>query len=89
MAMNIEKGKVFTNVISKDGIKVVVQTKTNHIKGTIYKYKDNRLSDALNQADRFITLTDVTIFDKKGEKIISEKQFMAINLNEIIWLVED
>lgn len=89
MATKMEKGKVFTNVISKDGIKVLLQTRTNKVSGTIHKQKEVRLSDTLNQADRFIALTDVTIYDEKGSKVVDEKSFMAVNLNEIIWLVEE
>ncbi len=39
MATNLDKGKMFTNVISKEGTKVVLQTRTNKVSGNIYTPK--------------------------------------------------
>jgi hypothetical protein len=86
--MDTGTGKLFTNVIAKEKVGVVIQTRTNKITGVLHKRKQDRVTDLLNQPGKFIALTDVVVYDEKGAQKIHTKDFMAINLNEIVWLVE-
>lgn len=89
MLPNDERGKIFTEVVQKQGIKVVIQTRTNKIKATIHKDTDNRMIDKLNNADKFLPLTQVTVFDEFGKQEVHKTDFLAINCNEIIWLIQE
>jgi hypothetical protein len=80
-----EKGKFFTDYISKDAVKVILQTATNRIEGTLYIRTGDRVSDTLNHAEKFIALTDASVFDLAGKKIY-EGDFLAVNVDLVIWL---
>lgn len=83
-----DKGKVFTEVIHKEGINVLIQTRTNQIKGTLHKRTENRTIDKLNSDKLFIPLTKVTLLDAAGKLEIDQTDFLAVNTKEIIWLME-
>jgi hypothetical protein len=61
-----EKGKVFTDYVSKDPIQVIVQTATNRIYGTFHVSHENRLKDEL-RSGLFLAITEAVIFDRSGE----------------------
>ncbi len=81
-----EKGKFFTDVITKDVIRSHIQTLTNHIKGNIHVRKGDRLSDEINQPTEFLAVTDATIFSPAGETLY-QCDFLAVNREHIIWLM--
>lgn len=85
-----EKGKIFTQKITKEQKTVIIQTPLQKITGTIHIQMDNRLIDELNQANQFMALTDVEIFDLNNE-LTYKSAFLSINTDQIIWVlpVED
>jgi Family of unknown function (DUF6812) len=83
-----EKGKFFTEFISKTEIPVTIQTATNLIRGFVYVRKGERLSDELNSSGSFIPVADATIFDTNGEKRY-KCEFLAVHRDHIIWLMPE
>jgi hypothetical protein len=83
-----DKGKIFTNVISKKPISVTIMTTSGRIHGTIHIRPEDRLKDELNRTDTFIALTDATIYDLQDKLIVTCK-FMSVNGANIIWVVPD
>jgi hypothetical protein len=83
-----EKGKFFTEFISKTEIPVTIQTKTHLVRGYVYVRKGERLSDELNSIGFFIPVADATIFDANGEKRY-KCEFLAIHRDQIIWLMPE
>jgi hypothetical protein len=83
-----DKGKIFTEVVQKQPIQVVIQTRNNRIHGTMHKRNDKRMIDKLNSEEAFIPLTKVTVMDVDGKTELLKNEFLALNLSEIIWLVE-
>ncbi len=83
-----EKGKFFTEFISKTEIPVTIQTTTNLVRGFIYVRKGERLSDELNSAGNFIPVADASIFDVNGEKQY-QCEFIAIHRDHIVWLMPE
>ena len=81
-----EKGKIFTNVISKKPISVTIMTTMGRVQGRIHIRPEDRLKDELNRTDTFIALTDATIYDLQGKLIVSCK-FMSLNCSNVIWVV--
>ena len=81
-----EKGKFFTDVISKDVIRSDIQTVTHHIRGNVHVRKGERLSDEINQINVFLPVTSVEIYSLDG-KILYTCDFLAINRDHIIWLM--
>ena len=82
-----EKGKFFTDVISKERVPVIIQTATNRIHGIMHVRHESRLKDELNNDDSFMALTDATIYDLGGKEQQYQRGFLAVNRASIIWLV--
>jgi hypothetical protein len=80
-----EKGKFFTEVVSKETVMVIIQTPTNRIHGRIHVRPDQRLKDEINQSELFVAITDATIFDQKGKELFSSN-FIALNREQIVWI---
>lgn len=81
-----EKGKYYTDVISKDIIFSHIQTHSNQIHGYVHVRKGERLSDEINEAQPFLAVTNAEIFSLEGEMLYTCK-FMAVNRSHIIWLM--
>ena len=76
MAREIDdKGKVFTEVIQKQPVQVIIQTRNNRIHGTLHKRSDNRMIDKLNSAETFIPVTNVIVMDAEGKSELLKKRF--------------
>src|SRR4030066_2090507 len=81
-----EKGKFFTEVVSKDIILSHIQTITHRIRGCVHVRKGERLSDEINKANLFIAVTSAEIYTLEGE-ILYTSDFLAINREHIVWLM--
>ncbi len=75
-----EKGKIFTQVVSKQPNDVVIQTATNQIHGKIHIRPEDRLKDELDETSHFLAVTDASIFDPSGERLILKTGFVAVNV---------
>lgn len=81
-----EKGKIFTQVISKEPILVVIQTNQVLIRGQIHVRPDTRLKDELNNLrEHFIAVTDATVTNMAGEALY-RSNFLVINIEHIVWI---
>jgi len=81
-----EKGKIFTNVVSKKPVAVMIQTEQYCIQGQIYVRPDGRLKDELNESEIFLAVTDATIYDHHGNALYSSN-FLTVNRTHIIFLI--
>lgn len=81
-----ERTKIFSNVIFKRPIKVVIQTTDHKICGSVHVRPDDRLRDELNASESFLAVTDATIYDRE-DRVIYTSKFIAVNIAQIIWLL--
>jgi hypothetical protein len=81
-----DKGKIFTNYITKDAVPSQIQTTTHRIRGYIHVRKDTRLSDEINQANLFIAITDAEICALDGE-VLQKSDFLVVNRDQIVWIM--
>lgn len=80
-----DKGKFFTEVVSKEATPVVIQTPTHRIEGKIHIRPGERLKDEINQAEPFFAVTEAVIFDNTGvEQYRSD--FLIVYRDFIIWM---
>ncbi|HSS98902.1 MAG TPA: hypothetical protein VLK33_17825 [Terriglobales bacterium] len=84
---NRERG--FRPLISTLKFPVIIQTMHNRIAGNLHARENERIKDALNSTETFIALTDVHIFDVKGELEQKKSDFLAINRTHVIWVIEN
>jgi hypothetical protein len=83
-----DKGKFFTDVITKTPVSVTIQTVTQRIHGTVHVHPEERLKDELDKAEQFLAVTDAAIYDQEG-KVLHECQFLAVNCGQIVWVMPD
>lgn len=81
-----EKGKYYTDVISKDVVFSRIQTHFNQIHGFVHVRKGERLSDEINEANPFLAVTHAEICNLQGEALYKSK-FLLVNRSHIIWLM--
>ncbi len=81
-----DKGKFFTDVISKNPVDVLVQTTTGLIQGTVHIRKEERLKDELDRDEVFLALTEASVFNEAGE-IVQENDFIGIHRGQIVWVI--
>jgi hypothetical protein len=83
-----DKGKIFTNVISKRPIPVLIQINGQRIQGKLHVPPTERIKDELNAAEQFLAITDATIYGEDGE-VLYKSQFLTLNREFIIWLIPE
>ncbi len=81
-----EKGKFFTDYISKDAIQAVIQTANNRIRGNLYIRAGERVSDYLNKSGTFLPITEAEIFDLNGNSLY-KTPFLAVNMDLVSWVM--
>ena len=81
-----DRGKIFTKVISKVPVRVIIQTSMQLIRGNIHVKPEERLSDELNLEEEFLPVTNAVIYRLEGQ-ILYEANFISINRTQIIWVL--
>ena len=83
-----EKGKLFTNVVAKKPIRVVIMVATHRIVGTVHIRPENRLKDEINQPETFMAVTDAQIENELGQVVFTNK-LLIVNRSQIIWMAPE
>ncbi len=83
-----DKGKIFTQVIAKKPVQVVIQTVRHVIRGTVHVRATERVIDELNLSGQFIAVTDANVLDDQGNPIYT-CDFVTLNKEQIIWIIPD
>jgi len=81
-----DKGKFFTDVISKISIPALVQTTQQLIRGNVHVRRDERLKDELDRDELFLAITDAQVLDS-DDQVLHEAKFMAVRRAQIIWVL--
>ena len=83
-----EKGKRFTEVITKHPVYATVQTVTHLMRGNIHVRRDQRIKDELDLDEKFLAVTDVDVLTPDGQ-LIFHAPFLALNRAQIIWVLPE
>ena len=83
-----EKGKIFTDIVSKISIYVTVQTTTHMIRGRMHVQRDQRVKDELDRDEKFLALTDVQVLGMDGQAIFNAP-FLAVDRDHIVWVMPE
>jgi hypothetical protein len=81
-----EKGKIFTEVISKVEIPAIVQTTAQLIQGNVHVRRDERLKDELDRDKPFLAITNARVIGAEGQTL-HQARFMAVRRSQIIWVM--
>ena len=83
-----DKGKIFTEVVKKYPVRVIVQTVTQTVRGKIHIRPDERLKAELDRDELFLAVTDATILDANGNAL-QRADFLAIRRDHIVWVLPE
>jgi hypothetical protein len=81
-----DKGKYFTDIISKVAIPATIQTVTHRIEGSIHIRLEGRIKDELDSDEPFLAVTSGKVFDQNGN-VIYECEFIGIRRSQIVWVI--
>lgn len=81
-----EKGKIFTEVVSKVAVDVIIQTTSHRIYGKIHIRPGERIKDELDRSDPTLAVTDAVIYDQDGILMVLKSGFVAVQKSQIIWV---
>jgi hypothetical protein len=83
-----EKGKIFTDVVSKEPVFVTVQTTTHLMRGHMHVRPGERVKDELDHDEKFLALTDVQVQGPDGQTLF-HAPFLAVRRDQIVWVMPD
>jgi uncharacterized protein DUF6812 len=83
-----EKGKKFTDIVTKKPVYATVQTTKQMLRGNIHVHQDQRIKDELDIDDKFIAITDVNILGADGQ-VLFQTPFLAVNRSQIVWVLPE
>jgi len=83
-----EKGKIFTDVVTKVAIPATIQTTTHLLHAHIHVRRDQRIKDELDLNESFLALTDVSVIGPDGQTLY-RAPFLAVRRSHIIWVLPE
>jgi len=81
-----EKGKYFTDIISKSAVPAVIQTVMHRIEGSVHIRLDERVKDELDRNEPFLAVTNAKVFGLDGA-VLYETDFMTVSRSQIVWVI--
>ena len=83
-----EKGKIFTDIVSKISVPATIQTTTHLIRGYVHVRRDQRIKDELDSNESFLALTDASVLGADGQTLF-QTPFLAVRRSHIIWVLPE
>ena len=81
-----DKGKFFTDRITKDAVPAIIQTLAHRIEGDLYARLEERFIDALNKDEQFIAVTDAVVYNARGQQLY-QSDFLVVNRDHVVWMI--
>lgn len=83
-----EKGKIFTDIVSKVAVPATIQTTTHLIRGQVHVRRDQRIKDELDINEGFLALTDASVLGPDGQTLF-QAPFLAVRRSHIVWVLPE
>jgi hypothetical protein len=83
-----EKGKIFTDFVSKVAVYATIQTTTHMVRGRIHVRRDQRIIDELDLNENFLAITDVSVLGANGQ-VLFQSPFLAVRRTHIVWVLPE
>lgn len=81
-----QKGKFFTEHVTKRSVPVVACIGELIVRGTIHLTTDNRLKDELNAEEPFIAITQAQVSERRGKRPLYKTEALIVNKAHINWI---
>ena len=72
-----DKGKFYTDIISKVTIPAMIQTTQHRIQGLVHIRPNGRFKDELDNDEPFLAVTSAKVFSETGE-VLFETEFISV-----------
>lgn len=83
-----EKGKIFTDIVTKVAVHATIQTTTHLMRGQVHVRRDQRIKDELDLSENFLAVTDVTVLAPDGQPVF-QAPFLAVRRSHIVWVLPE
>lgn len=83
-----DKGKIFTDIVSKVAVPAAIQTTTHLMRGNIHVRRDQRIKDELDSDESFLAITDVSVLGADGQ-VLYQAPFLAVHRAHIVWVLPE
>ncbi len=81
-----EKGKFYTDIITKLPVSCLIQTTTHLMRGFVHVRQGERFKNELERQEDFLAITNVTILGA-DDKVLYASPFMAVKRSQIVWVM--
>lgn len=81
-----EKGKFYTEIISKVSVPAMIQTTTHRIQGLVHVRPNSRFKDELDLDEPFLAVTAAKVFNEAGE-VLFIADFISVRRKQIVWVI--
>lgn len=81
-----EKGKFYTDVITKLPVSCLIQTTTHLMRGFVHVRQGERFKNELERDEAFLAVTNVNVFGA-GEQVLFTSPFLAVKRSQIVWVM--
>jgi hypothetical protein len=83
-----DKGKIFTDIVSKTAVLATIQTTTHLVRGNIHVRRDQRIKDELDLDESFLAITDANVLGPDGQ-VVFHAPFLAVKRSHIVWVIPE
>jgi hypothetical protein len=81
-----EKGKFYTDIVTKLPVSCLIQTTTHLMRGFVHVRQGERFKNELERDESFLAVTDVNILGA-GDVVLYAAPFMAVRRSQIVWVM--
>ena len=81
-----DKGKYYTDIITKLPVLAVIQTRTQLVRGFIHVRQGERLKNELERDEVFLAVTEASVIGE-DDKVLFTAPFMAVKRSQIVWVM--
>jgi len=81
-----EKGKYYTDIITKVPVSAVIQTSTHLVRGFVHVRHGERLKNELERDEGFLAVTEASVIGA-DDKVLFTAPFLAVKRSQIIWVM--
>lgn len=81
-----EKGKFYTDVVTKLPVSCLIQTTTHLLRGLVHVRQGERFKNELESDEAFLAVTNASILGADGT-VLYTAPFMAVRRSLIVWVM--
>ena len=81
-----QKGKFYTDVITKLPVSCLIQTTAHLMRGFVHVRQGERFKNEMEREESFLAVTNVSILGS-GNEVLYTAPFIAVKRSQIVWIM--